>query len=232
MSPTALLLEPSSPRDGETALPIVDSTARTPPRSAPAPLAVAAVALPLAMSSPQVVPEVLWAGLFPQSSSVRPTSADPSPWHARALPSSGEQLALVQQMFALNKTQLAEACLVQRQTIYDWYAAKFEAEGDNARRLGTLYRLARSFKERGHPPLAPKAAERQLENDGSLLDLLRASHVDAQRIRHAAVQLRAVMPPPTATSAREQRERLGWRPRSEQQRADQLASNLDDILGE
>jgi len=203
-----------------------------PSRSAPAPFALAAVALPLAMSSPQVVPEVVWADLFPQSSSVRPTAADPPPWHARALPSTGEQLAFVQQMYALNKTQLAEACLVQRQTIYDWYAARFEAEGENARRLGALYRLARSLKERGHPPLAPKAVERQLEDDGCVLDLLRAPHIDPERIRHAAAQLRAVMPPPNATSAREQRERLGWRPRSEQQRADRLASNLDDILGE
>lgn len=35
----------------------------------------------------------------------------------------------------------------------------------------------------------------------------------------------------TGIDTRAQRERLGWRPLTEEERAEQLESNLDDILG-
>jgi hypothetical protein len=51
------------------------------------------------------------------------------------LPTTAAQLDEIQGFFGLSKSQLAKACRVQRQTIYDWYARRFEAEGRNAQRL-------------------------------------------------------------------------------------------------
>ncbi len=218
----------------EQRLPVVDSSTWMQPaisRVQPAPLLAVAIALQLSMSSPLEIPAVPWAKQFPQSSSVRPTEADVIRVPLRVLPGTAEQLAAIQRVFGLNKTQLADVCNVQRQTIYDWFGAKFEAEGDNARRLAALYQLAHMVRAERAAPLAPKAVERTLNNGGTLLDLLRAPSVDTANVREAVAQISAVVQAQTGINTRAQRERLGWRPLGEEERAAQLESNLDDILG-
>jgi hypothetical protein len=200
-------------------------------RVQPAPLLAVALALQFTISSPLETPAVPWAKQFPQSSSVRSTEADVIRVPLRVLPGTAEQLAAIQRVFGLNKTQLADVCHVQRQTVYDWFGAKFEAEGNNARRLAALYQLAQMVLLERAAPLAPKAVERTLSSGGTLLDLLRAPLVDTASVREAVAQMSAVMQAQAGINTRAQRERLGWRPLSEEERAAQVESNIDDILG-
>ncbi|HMA97652.1 MAG TPA: hypothetical protein VKP30_33435, partial [Polyangiaceae bacterium] len=106
------------------------------------PQAAMVLAFVVPMSSSNARPEDCWAPVFEQSSSIynspfreKPRTRVPVD---ELLPLTAERLAAVQSFFGLSKTQLAQVCRVQRQTIYDWYAGNFEAEGDNASRLRRL----------------------------------------------------------------------------------------------
>jgi DNA-binding XRE family transcriptional regulator len=145
------------------------------------------------------------------------------------LPTTAEQLAEVQRCFGLTKTQLALVCDVQRQTIYDWYARHFEAEADNARRLGALYKLARFLRTAGLQPLAPKLVERKLDQGQALLDLLRAPVPDQRAIRNVATHLNTLAVARRERSAAAVRERYGWKPLTQDQRDENLDSNLDSL---
>lgn len=195
------------------------------PRSA---LGVTTVAVGLLLSSPQTSEIADQLSRLPQSSSTN-RDYDFTIRHAvQPLPSTGEQLAAIQSTFALNKSQLATACGVKRQTIYDWYAGNFQAEGGNADRLATLYRLVMTIRQSGLKPLPSKAAERRLPDGASLLDLLSQEDMNSQRLVAAVGLLQS--PAASGESAREQRKRLGWQPLTEEQRDANLQSNLDSFL--
>jgi len=199
-----------------------------PTRRTPA-LAMTAVVIGLSMSSPCDYPVLRQAELFPQSSSVNPNNSAMTKSPALPLRSTGEQLAAVQSALGLNKSQLAAVCRVKRQTIYDWYAGNFEAEGSNAQRLAKLYRVATLLRRAGVQPLPMRVVEKQLPSGNSLLALLCEDDVDPTQIRGAVLQLQLVPGATVKESARAQRERLGWAPLSEEQRQAQLEVNLDSL---
>jgi hypothetical protein len=200
---------------------------KEPAPSSAARLAIAAFAFGLSASSPVDSSVSILADLFPWSSSVIPNDAPLMRQSVSRLPSTGEQLAAVQSTFGLNKSQLADVCAVQRQTIYDWYAGKFEAEGDNARRLGELYRLVKTIRQVGIQPLQLRAVERNLPGGSTLLAMLKSRELAIGPIQAFMSQLQPASVPSKKESALAQRERLGWPALSEEQRTEQLEANID-----
>jgi hypothetical protein len=146
-----------------------------------------------------------------------------------ALPSFADQLADVQVWLGLNKVQLARACRVERQTIYDWFARAYEPVGANADRVAQLYRLAAHVRERGSRPLRPNVAEKPLSEGVSLLATILAPFIDLDRARAATDALiDAVRNEPLRTGDA-LRARLGWKPLSEEQKQQNLDHNLERL---
>jgi DNA-binding XRE family transcriptional regulator len=190
--------------------------------------ALTTVAVGLLLSSPNGSELAASLSRLPQSSTISPHNAVIAPTQVQPLPSAGEQLAAIQSTFGLNKSQLAAACAVTRQTIYDWYAGNFEPEGTNAERVSALYRLARMIRRSGFQPVPSKATDRPLPNGKSLFDLLSDHELDARQIHGGVAQLQSRTVP--AESALDVRKRLGWAATTDEQRQDQLESNLDSFL--
>jgi len=197
------------------------------------PQAAIMLALAVPMSSSSARPEDCWARVFDQSSSVynSPFSEKPT---ARievqdVLPVTAELLAAVQSFFGLSKTQLAQVCRVQRQTIYDWYAGSFEAEGDNARRLTRLYNLAEGLRSEGREPLSTRVVRRALSSGNTLLDLLAGDDVRLVEVAGVVAQLDQATSERRTRSAAAARERLGWGPTTEEAAARNLEANLEDV---
>lgn len=188
------------------------------------------LSVPLSSSSPH--PEKDWVQVFAQYStphSFGEYSTKGSRKH-HALPVTAEQLAAVQTFFGLSKTQLARVCKVQRQTIYDWYAGRFEAEGNHARRLARLYGVAERLRSDGFRPLSVRVVARALSSGNTLLDLLSADDVDGQEVGGIVAQLDEGTKIARARSAEAIRVRLGWAPTSEESGAKNLEANLDEVV--
>jgi DNA-binding XRE family transcriptional regulator len=197
------------------------------PKATVATFAATALALAsLSTSSPLAQPLHRHSVLFPQSSSAQPNDAVVAKASVQRALSTGERLAAVQSTFGLNKTQLAEVCSVKRQTIYDWYAGNFEAEGENASRLYSLYGLVVTMRDAGLHPVPPRSVDRPLTKEGSLLRLLCRERIDTDAVQRAVAQLQSISP----SSARSRREQLGWGPLTEEQQQEQLDSNLDYLI--
>lgn len=151
------------------------------------------------------------------------------PVRPRALPSFADQLADVQVWLGLNKVQLARACRVERQTIYDWFARHYEPVGNNAQRVTQLYRLSVHIRERGCQPLRANVAERPLASGVSLLPTLLEPTLDLARaitVVDALIDAVGNEPPRTGDALRA---RLGWKPISEEQRQQNLDYNLERL---
>lgn len=185
------------------------------------------------MSSPDVDAAQKWAQQFPQSSGVSVSFPEVSLALAEPelelLPTTAEQLGAVQLFFGLSKSQLAKICLVQRQTIYDWYAGRFEATDGNAVRVQELYELANELRERQLGPLSAKVAQRRKADGGTLEALLSAKKIDAAAVRRMTVQLGEATQAQRQRGAKALRQRLGWPGASEEARRANLSSNLDDL---
>lgn len=194
---------------------------------------LATLALVAPLSSPSKRAELEWLQMFPQSSTI--SSASPevrlvkSLQAPRVLPSTAEQLTLLQAFFALSKTQLAQVCGVQRQTIYDWFAGNFEAEGNNERRVAQLFGIARDMKAEGAQPLSARDLTRALSDGTSILSRLTAADASTERVRAVVAQLQEGRSGARANTAAAVRERLGWKPISDETAARNLDSNLDDF---
>src|SRR5439155_1457842 len=128
------------------------------------------------------------------------------------VPETAEKLAVVQARFGLNKTQLAQVCQVQRQTIYDWYAGRFDAEGKNAKRLDELYSLARDSASLVNA-VSPKLTDKALASGKSLFALLSARTLKEVELKTALSELRALADRRRPTLA-ERRAALGFPERS------------------
>lgn len=182
------------------------------------------------MSSPNSHAEQAWLRMFPQSSTVslavRDVRSAKSSRAPRVLPSTAEQLTRLQSFFALSKTQLAQVCGVQRQTIYDWFAGNFEAEGNNARRVAQLFGIAREMKAGGAQPLSARDLARALSDGTTILSLLAAADASPERVGAVVEQLEKARSG-TAAAARE---RLGWKSISDEGAARNLDINLDDFI--
>lgn len=190
--------------------------------------ATSLVLLGLACSSSSAEPVAPWLEQFPIVSTVRtPEITYRRPRAPVAIPDTAEKLALVQTRFGLNKTQLAEVCHVQRQTIYDWYARRFDAEGKNALRVDDLYSLARDSANLLNS-VSPKLCNKALESGKTLFALLSARTLREPDIKAALSELRAVVDRRKPTLA-ERRAALGFRERSAEERRALLASTLDDV---
>lgn len=172
-------------------VPAVDDaqTASTSPRSSQSKaqrVLFTALAFVAPMSSPNSHAEQAWLRMFPQSSTVslavRDVRSAKSSRAPRVLPSTAEQLTRLQTFFALSKTQLAQVCGVQRQTIYDWFAGNFEAEGNNARRVAQLFGIAREMKAGGAQPLSARDLARALSDGTTILSLLAAADASPERV--------------------------------------------------
>jgi DNA-binding XRE family transcriptional regulator len=192
------------------------------------PVALTTIAVGLLLSSPNVSEVAARYSRLPQSSTISPHEDSVLPTQVQPLPSAGEQLAAIQSTFGLNKSQLANVCAVKRQTIYDWYAGNFEPEGTNADRVAALYQVVRAIRRSGFQPVPSKATEKPLASGKSLVELLRDHELDARQIRAAVAQLQTRTIP--TESAHDVRKRLGWAPLTEEQRQNQLESNLDSFL--
>jgi hypothetical protein len=196
------------------------------PQAAAIVFATAAAMTNLSMSSPIEQPILRQPMLFPQSSSTQPNDAVVAKASVQRVLSTGERLAAVQSAFGLNKTQLAEVCSVKRQTIYDWYAGNFEAEGVNASRLDALYGLVMTIRKARLRPVPPRTVDRPLAGGEALIELLRREEIDANAIQGAVAQLQSMVAP----GPRSRREQLGWAPLSEEQRQEQRELNLDYLI--
>jgi DNA-binding XRE family transcriptional regulator len=146
------------------------------------------------------------------------------------MPSTAEQLAGVQSFFGLSKTQLAQVCKVQRQTVYDWYAGNFEAEGRNARRLAELYGIIEQLRRDGRKPLPSRVVARALLSGSSLLDLLSSSEVDSAAVGAIVAQLDETAASLRSRGAAAMRERLGWPASSSEVTDANLETNLNDFV--
>ncbi len=188
--------------------------------------ATSLVLLGLACSSSHVEPVAPWLEHFPIVSSVRgPEITYRRPPPITTAPNTAEKLAAIQGRFGLNKTQLAQVCQVQRQTIYDWYGERFEAEDKNAERLGELYLLARELAT----SLSTKLSERPLVSGKTLLALLSARSLKQTDIMAAISELRAIADRRKPTLA-ERRAAQGFPERSADERRSLLAATLDDVI--
>ena len=192
--------------------------------------AASLVLLGLVCSSPSVDPVGAWLVQFPITSSVRgPEVAYRPPPPVIPARQTAEKLAYVQSRFGLNKTQLAEACQVRRQTIYDWYAGNFEAEGKNAHRLNELYRIALSIERDFPRPVPAKLSAKTLANRKSLAALLSTRAPKQVAIRSAVGELMNVASSRRPSLA-QRRAALGVSSPSSSERRKNLSENLDDIL--
>ena len=195
----------------------------------------AALALMLSsLSSSSTRPEDYWAAVFYQSTttlgSVPDTVGLKGGRSHQVMPSTAEQLAGVQSFFGLSKTQLAQVCKVQRQTVYDWYAGNFEAEGRNARRLAELYGIIEQLRRDGRKPLPSRVVARALLSGSSLLDLLSTTEVDGAAVGAIVAQLDETAASMRSRGAAAMRERLGW-PASSSEAVDaNLETNLNDFV--
>jgi len=171
--------------------------------------------------------------MFPQSSTVSSAVPDVRPaksWQTRrVLPNTAEQLTLLQAFFALSKTQLAQICRVQRQTIYDWFAGNFEAEDNNARRVAQLFAIARDVKAAGAQPLSARDLTRVLSDGSTILSLLGADDASADRVGSVVAQLEDARSTTRTNTATAARERLGWKPTSDEAAERNLDINLDEF---
>jgi DNA-binding XRE family transcriptional regulator len=205
----------------ERALPLVSQTALV-------------LMLSVSLSSSSSLPEMYWAPVFAQPSTTHSGVSEPllgrTAREPQLLPTTAEQLASVQAAFGLSKTQLAQVCKVQRQTIYDWYAGNFEAEGNNARRLAAVYGIAESLRIAGRRPLLARAVSRALSTGSTLLDLLLEEEVDREAVSSVVAQLDEATVTARSRGAAAVRERLGWAPASQRSREETLESNLDDFV--
>jgi DNA-binding XRE family transcriptional regulator len=196
--------------------------------------AALALALAVPLSSPSVRPEEQWARVFPQYSTVLSSLQEGSPTrgtHApRVLPHTAEQLATVQTVFGLSKTQLAQVCGVQRQTVYDWYAGNFQAEGNNERRLARLFDIAEKLQAAGRRPLSARVVTRALGSGNSLLALLTDEDADRDEIGAVVAQLEEATAAMRSRGASATRDRLGWKATSTESAEENLESNLDDFV--
>jgi len=190
--------------------------------------ATSLVLLGLACSSSNVEPIAPWLEHFPIVSSVRgPEITYRRPPPSTTVPNTAEKLAAIQGRFGLNKTQLAQVCQVQRQTIYDWYAERFEAEDKNAERLAELYSLARESATAAS--LSTRLSERRLVSGKTLFTLLSARSLKRTDIMAAVSELRAIADRRKPTLA-ERRTALGFSERSAEERRALLATTLDDVI--
>jgi DNA-binding XRE family transcriptional regulator len=184
--------------------------------------------LGLACSSSNAEPVAPWLEQFPIVSTVRTPEITVRRQRAPVVaPDTAEKLAVIQTRFGLNKTQLAQVCQVQRQTIYDWYAGRFDAEGKNAQRVEDLYSLARDSANMLNA-VSPKLCDKPLESGKSLFALLSARTLREAVIKSALSELRVVADRRKPTLA-ERRAALGFRERSVDERRALLASTLDDV---
>jgi hypothetical protein len=215
----------SSTTDGEPA-----------PRSVPPRVSLASVMIGNSLTSPDVCAELHWAILFPQSSSLHsdPPGAEVIlAGHAREsslLPTTAEQLGRVQALFGLSKSLLAKACRVQRQTIYDWYAGNFEAEGENAERLQQLWRLTERLSAKGLQSVPSAMVQRKRHDGSTLAALLSAEQLDEPAVERLCDQLAAATIERREHGAAALRDRLGWKDADDESRAETLTSNLDSFV--
>lgn len=188
------------------------------------------------LTSPDVCAELHWANFFPQSSGLH---SDPPgaelilAGHAREpslLPTTAEQLGRVQAFFGLSKSLLAKACRVQRQTIYDWYAGNFEAEGENAERLQQLWRLTERLRANGLESVPSAMVQRKRHDGSSLAALLVAGQLDESAVERLCHQLGAATTQRRERGAAALRRRLGWKDADDESRAEALTSNLDSFV--
>lgn len=191
--------------------------------------AASLVLLGLACSSPSVDPVAPWLIHFPITSSVRGPEVIAPPPAAIPAQRTPEKLAHVQARFGLNKTQLAQACQVQRQTIYDWYAGRFEAEGKNAQRLDELYRLALSIEQSFPMAIPSKLSDKALANSKSLSALLSTRTLREAEIRSAVAEL-VTMANTRRPSLAQRRAALGLLSPTASERRENLAETLDDLI--
>lgn len=186
------------------------------------------------LSSSSISPELYWASLFAEFSTFHndhlvPSFSEPPPVR-QVLPSTHVQLAAIQGFFALTKTQLATVCGVQRQTIYDWYAEKFEAEAENAKRLTRLYLLVEHLKAKGLSAISGRESVRPLSTGETLIDLLADEGRDARQLSALIQQLNQNDVGVRARGAAAIRQRLGWSPPTEEETKATLEGNLVDAV--
>jgi transcriptional regulator with XRE-family HTH domain len=217
--------DPYSPQNevGMTLYPDVSGSSYPRERSTSlVPHAALALALAVPLSSSSARPEEHWAAVFPQYSTVL---SDDQP-----LPLTAERLAAVQTLFGLSKTQLARVCGVSRQTVYDWYAGNFEAEGANAQRLAHLYDIAEKLQLAGCRPLSARNVLRALASGNTLLEMLASDVVDRDEVGAVVAQLERATLSQRSRGAAAIRERLGWPPTSKESAEAILEANLEDFV--
>jgi len=102
-----------------------------------------------------------------------------------------DQVASIEKVFGLNKSQLASVLKTTRKTIYDWNKGAELTKQEIITRLFTLSEIARSFTDDGMGLYIGKNIRRPVLGRTSLLDLLSVNEFDIEEIRKA---MKAIKP--------------------------------------
>jgi len=142
--------------------------------------------------------------------------------------SAADQAREVLTGLSLNRSQLADILLISRPTLYDWLDGR-EPNAANSERLLEVLRVLRRAGVSSSDPIPPRFVRHPL-NDGDvcLLDLLRSTDLDADRILAVLTEARALVKEmDSRRSEREERLRnLGFEEPSAEQRKTQLANSV------
>jgi len=157
----------------------------------------------------------------------------PVPVNASVLPdpvlTASGQLGFVQVRFGISKSQLARACKVERQTIYDWYHGKFVPAGTNGQRLNELFRLALRSQEMGHTPIDPKLVARVPLSGISLPDLLAEDVLNLKLVLDVLGQLSSQQTAVSARGAKQLKARAGVQALADAEGEANLRHNLGSL---
>lgn len=158
-----------------------------------------------------------------ESHSLRPLVAG-----ARAAVSTPERIRDTLRYLGVAKTQLADACRVSRQTLYDWLEGRFEPEAGNAERLEAIHSLAIVARDAG-APLSAKLVQRQLTSGRTFAEMLADERPSYEELRGVVSALASSTAARKGQSAQAVLERLGGKmpPRDDQDAT--LDENLRDL---
>ncbi|MEX1198161.1 MAG: helix-turn-helix transcriptional regulator [Pseudohongiellaceae bacterium] len=112
-------------------------------------------------------------------------TALPARQHALSVP---RMLHTVSETFALNRSQLAEACGVTRRGLYDWLEGVLPGR-ERMERIAGLYRAALDWKRSGFPNDVQPLLKSPVLGQQSLFDLLCEDPLPLDRIHFAGSRL-------------------------------------------
>jgi len=99
-------------------------------------------------------------------------------------PSVPSQVRMILDSFGLSKSDLAKILGITRPALYAWLDGKSEPNVENIKRLKTMYDIIKTWPDTQRQPLFHAYIERPIAgNSLSLIEMLSASSIDAEKVR-------------------------------------------------